>query len=263
MKWIAALLLGVFGVQACTEQPSAPVATPAPLEPLQSGSAFLTPETRALQNDAFANPGLLWVDQGQALFHRAQGERASCAACHGDGGAALIGAAASFPQWDAQAAKPMNLEQRINACRERHQGLAPLAYESDDLLALTAYVARLSHGAPLAVELTPDLQPAYDEGRRYFTTRRGQFNISCTQCHDDHWGRRLRGDTISQGHGNGFPAYRLEWENLGSLHRRFHDCDAGVRAAPQPLGSDAYVALELFLAVRASGLPMETPAVRR
>ena len=30
-----------------------------------SGYAFLTPETQALQDDDFANPGMLWVESGQ------------------------------------------------------------------------------------------------------------------------------------------------------------------------------------------------------
>jgi hypothetical protein len=32
----------------------------------QSGSA-LGPDLRALQNDAFANPGMLWVERGEKL----------------------------------------------------------------------------------------------------------------------------------------------------------------------------------------------------
>ena len=94
-------------------------------------------------------------------------------------------------------------------------------------------------------------------------TRRGQLNFSCQQCHDETWGKRLRGDTISQGHGNGFPAYRFEWEGFGSLHRRLYDCDTGVRAEPFPLGSQTYVDLEYYLAIRASGLPVESPGIRR
>ncbi len=252
--------LSALCVAACGEPSRDPATPPAPL---QSGSAFLTPETRALQDDAFANPGFLWVDRGRALYQAVGDGRAACSACHGADGEGLVGAAARHPAWDAEASKPVNLEQRINACRARRQGLPALAYESEDLLSLTAYVAHLSAGAAVDVPVTPELQGAYAQGRAYFETKRGQFNIACGQCHDDHWGRRLRGDTISQGHGNGFPAYRLEWQSLGSLHRRFQDCDAGVRARPMELGSDTYVALELFLAVRASGLEVETPAVRR
>ena len=89
------------------------------------------------------------------------------------------------------------------------------------------------------------------------------MNLACDQCHDRNWGKQLRGDTISQGHPTAFPGYRMEWQRAGSLHRRFRDCDIGVRAEPLPLGSEGYKALELYLAWRAGDLPIEVPGVRR
>ncbi len=244
-------------------------AAEAPLDPgpdldpglVVSGVTFLTPETQALQRDAFANPGLLWVDRGAALFSAADGPAPSCANCHDPGG--LAGVAARYPKIDAASGRLVNLEGRINLCRERRQGAPALSYESEALLSLTAYLAALSKDAPMAPQTDADTRSHLEAGRAYFFTRRGQFNLACSHCHDDNWGRKLRGDTISQGHGNGFPAYRLEWQTLGSLHRRFQDCDAGVRAEPKALGSDAYLNLELYLAARASGLALEAPAVRR
>jgi sulfur-oxidizing protein SoxA len=41
------------------------------------------------------------------------------------------------------------------------------------------------------------------------------------------------------------------------------NCNIGVRAEPYAYGAQEYVNLELFLAWRASGLPIETPGVRR
>lgn len=67
---------------------------------------------------------------------------------------------------------------------------------------------------------------------------------------------------IPQGHPTGYPQYRLEWQEMGGLHRRFDNCFFGIRAQPFDRGSDAYVALELFLKQRAAGMPMEAPAVR-
>lgn len=227
----------------------------------RSGASFLQPDTRALQDDDFANPGFLWVDRGEAMFKAAAGGAPSCKSCHGD--RALVGAAARYPRIDPETGALFNLEAQINACRVRRQRAAALDYESDGMLALTAYVAHLSRSAPIEVEVSGPARPYYDAGRAYFYTRRGQFNLSCHQCHDEAWGRRLRGDTISQGHPNGFPAYRLEWQSLGSLHRRLQDCDAGVRAEPFPLGSETYTALELYLAARAAGLKAEAPGVRR
>ena len=74
--------------------------------------------------------------------------------------------------------------------------------------------------------------------------------------------RRLMAETISQGHGTAFPAYRLEWQALGSLQRRLRNCLVGMRAQSYTFGAPEYVDLELFLMWRARGMPAETPAVR-
>jgi len=105
-------------------------------------------------------------------------------------------------------------------------------------------------------------RPFYEAGRTLFTQRQGQLNLSCAQCHDDRAGQRLGGSVIPQGHPNGYPEYRLEWQAMGSLERRIRNCMIGVRA--QPLADDSLdlVELELYLGVRANGLAVETPAVR-
>ena len=47
--------------------------------------------------------------------------------------------------------------------------------------------------------------------------REGQLNLSCANCHDDNWDKRLAGSPIPQAHPTGYPIYRLEWQTLGSL----------------------------------------------
>ena len=245
---------------ACSPSPTQTAGTELPVADPRSGYTFLTAETQAMQDDSFANPGFLWVDRGAALFEGRSGNAPSCASCHATG---LAGIAATYPAIDAASGDLLNLEGRINQCRIRHQNLPALDYESDDLLALTAFVASQSAGMPVSVSTDGAAAQHYRNGRDYFFTRRGQFNLSCHQCHDENAGKRLRGDTISQGHGNGFPAYRLEWQTLGSLQRRIRDCDAGVRAEPKAFGDPTYIDLELYLSSRASGLDMESPAIRR
>jgi len=229
-----------------------------------SGSAFQSEEIRALQIDEFANPGLLWIDRGRALWAEAgPGGSPACASCHGADGADLVGAATRYPRFDASTGTLLALDQRINRCRETRQKQPPLPYESDALLGLTAFVANLSHGLPMAVVIDGPARPFFEAGRDYYYARRGQLNLACSHCHEANWGRMLRGDRLSQGHGNGYPIYRLEWQSMGSLHRRLRACNLGVRANALPYGSPEYVNLELFLAWRAAGLPIETPAVRR
>jgi sulfur-oxidizing protein SoxA len=228
-----------------------------------SGYDFAGPETRAMQDDDTANPGTLWVLQGETLWAKKAGAAdRSCADCHGDARTSMTGVAARYPAFDAALGQPIDLEQRINRCHTGHQGAEPLVWESEGLLALTAFVANQSRGLPIAVLTDARLLPFSDLGNELFRIRQGQLNLSCSQCHDNNWGKRLAGSTIPQGHPTGYPVYRLEWQSLGSLQRRLRNCMIGVRAEPFEYGAPEAVALELYLMERARGMPIETPAVR-
>jgi len=241
------------------------VKPPATAEPgaRPSGYDFLGSELKALQDDDFANPGMLWVDRGARLWNAPTGEAdKSCAECHLEP-ESLRGVATRLPAWNAAQARVENLEMRINHCRSTRQNAPALAWESADLLGLTALVAHQSRGLPVAVTADGPAAAALERGRKAYHQRRGQLDLSCADCHDDHVGRQLRGDTLSAGTSNGFPIYRLTWETLGSRQRMVQWCFDAVRAEPLPRGSADALALELFLAWRDRGLPVETPAVRR
>jgi L-cysteine S-thiosulfotransferase len=229
----------------------------------RSGFGFMTPETQAMQNDDTANPGMLWVLDGEALWKRKAGAaEKACADCHGDAAASMKGVASRYPAFDKALGRPVDLEQRINLCRTGQQQAAPLAFESRDLLALTAFVARQSHGSPIEAGADPQLEPFMAKGRALYTQRQGQLNLACSNCHDDNWEKHLAGSAITQGHATGYPLYRLEWQTLGSLQRRLRACLTGIRAQAYDFGSPELVELELYLMSRARGLPMEAPAVR-
>jgi sulfur-oxidizing protein SoxA len=174
----------------------------------------------------------------------------------------MRGVAARYPAYDEHSKRPIDLAGRINRCRQNQQSAAPLAHESNDLLALTAYVAYQSHDMPVTPATDPRLEPFRDSGRRWFERPLGQLQLSCASCHDDRWGARLGGSVIPQAHPTGYPLYRLEWQTVGSLQRRLRGCLVGVRAEAFPFGAPEYVDIELFLMSRAGGLKMETPAVR-
>ena len=229
----------------------------------RSGYDLMSRETRAMQDDDTANPGMLWVLDGEALWNRKAGDAGrSCAECHGDARQSMKGVAARHPAFDAARRRPITLEQRINVCRVERQKAPPLAYESRELLALTAYVARQSRGLPIEITADDRTQPFIDAGGATFSRRQGQLNLSCSQCHDDHWGRRLAGNVVPQAHPTGYPLYRLEWQSLGSLERRLRGCLTGIRAEPYEFGAPELVDLELFLMWRARGMTFEAPAVR-
>lgn len=243
--------------------PAAVQAAEIPLAERRSGYEFMGRETRAMQDEDATNPGMLWVLEGEALWRQKAGAAGrACADCHGDARASMKGVAARHPAYDASRGRPVNLEQRINACRSDRQSAPPLAYESRELLALTAYVARQSRGSPIEIAIDERAKPFLDAGRTTFFRRQGQLNLACTQCHDENWGKKLAGNPIPQAHPTGYPLYRLEWQGLGSLQRRLRNCMIGVRAEPYAYGSAEYVALELYLMWRARGMKLESPAVR-
>jgi sulfur-oxidizing protein SoxA len=229
----------------------------------RSGYQFMGREIQAMQDDDTANPGMLFVLDGEAAWNRKAGTaNVACADCHGDAKTSMSGVAARYPEFDEKLGRPVDLEQRINICRTDRQKAAPLAFESPDLLALTAYVARQSRGQPIAIADDARTRPFIEAGREIFQRRQGQLNLSCAQCHDDNWGQKLAGAPVPQAHPTGYPLYRLEWQALGSLQRRLRACMSGTRAEPYPYGAAELVDLELFLMKRAEGLAVETPAVR-
>ena len=206
----------------------------------RSGLEYASPEIRRLQASDAENPGMLWVDAGEKLF------KARCVSCH----ASMQGVAARYPR--AVNGKIVTLEAMI-----RHR--EPFAWQSDELLGLTTYVAYQSRGMPMGRHLSPaDVK----KGRIEYLRRRGQMNLACTQCHDANPGKRIGAETISEGHSNGYPTYRLRWQTLGSLERRLRACFSGIHAEMPPYGDPLLAELEAYLAWRGRGLPIEAPAVR-
>jgi sulfur-oxidizing protein SoxA len=229
----------------------------------RSGFDDMSPATQAMQRDDLANPGMLWAAEGEALWRTVAGAAArSCADCHGPAERSMRGVAARHPAFDAAAGVPITLGQRIAQCRERRQRAHALAPESQELLSLEAYVALQSRGLPIVAADDARLAPFRERGRQRFFQRIGQLDLSCAECHDTNAGRRLGGNLIPQAHPTGYPIYRLEWQSLGSLQRRLRNCMSGVRAEPYPYGAVELAELELYLAARAAGMPVETPAVR-
>jgi L-cysteine S-thiosulfotransferase len=242
---------------------SSAIAAEIPLDQRRSDSAFVSAGTRAMQDDETQNPGMLAVLDGETLWNEKAGAaNKSCADCHGDARVSMKGVATRYPAFIPALGRPVDLEQRIAMSRVDDQKAAALPFESADLLALTAYVARQSLGMPVAVVNDTQSKPFIDQGRELFERREGQIDMSCAQCHDDNWGKHLAASVIPQAHPTGYPIYRLEWQAVGSLQRRLRGCMSATRAEPYDYGAPELVDLEFYLMWRARGMAMETPAVR-
>ena len=229
----------------------------------KSGYVYASAQTRSMEDDEFQNPGSLWVDKGKTIWNTVEGSGGkSCASCHNAAESSMKGVGATYPKYDAATGRVIDIEERINLERER-MGASPLKWESEALLAITVYVKTQSRGMPVHVAVDGPARATWEQGKTFYETRRGQLDMACAQCHVQNNDRKLRSETLSQGQINGFPTYRLDWQAVGSAQRRFRGCNEQVRAEPLPYGSPQYVALELYLASRGNGLPVETPSVRK
>jgi len=232
-----------------------------------SGYRDMSPALQKMQDDDTANPAMLFVQAGEALWRDKAGAAGkSCADCHNEAAASMKGVAARYPAMPVGgppgADNPVDLEGRINLCRTIHQQAPALGPESRELLGLMAYLALQSRGQPIAPPDDPRLAAARAQGAEIFKRRQGQLNLSCASCHDDNAGKKLGGAVIPQGHPTGYPIYRLEWQTLGSLKRRLRNCLVGLRADAWDYADPQYIVLELYLMARAQRMALDAPAVR-
>lgn len=228
----------------------------------KSGYYWAGPETQAMQDDDFVNPGMLWVETGLEEWNKKEGDAGkSCASCHGKP-ESMKGVAAEYPKYNAELKKPLNMELQINKCRVDNMQVKGYKYESAQLLGMTAMINAQSRGIPQQVKVDGVMKPFFDSGKAYFEKRQGMMGMACKNCHEDYFGFNARANVLTQAQINGFPTYRLKWQKPGSTHRRFRGCNKTVRAKNLGYGDDQYVNLEVYLKWRGRGLPIEAPAVR-
>jgi len=229
----------------------------------KSGYLYASKETQAMQDDDEENPASLWLEQGETLWVKKDGEAGkSCGSCHG-AAANMRGVGNTYPKVSKVTGKLFDLEDQINYCRTEYMKAPAFKWETQDMLGITMFVMNQSRGLPMNVSIDGPARPFFEEGERLYHTRRGQLNVACTQCHENNAGNQLRSDLLSEGRSNGFPLYRLKWQRPGSFDYRMEECYGQVRAQPEPFGSEELKKLQLYVAWRSNGLPVETPAVRR
>ena len=202
------------------------------------------------------------LEMGKELFAKPFANGKHYADCFPDRG---IGIRQDYPQFDDRSGKVVTLELALNRCREAN-GERAITYTGDDMAALTAYMAFTSRGKPFNIKIPDDPRAleAYENGKRYFYTRRGQLNFSCATCHVQNPGERLRAEVLAPALGilNAMPIYRSDWGGMGTISRRFVTCNSQVRAVPLEPQSEEYRDLEYFLSYVSNGLPISGPGAR-
>jgi len=202
------------------------------------------------------------LEAGKEMFGKPFKNGKSYADCFANGG---IGIRQNYPAFDEKEGKVVTLELALNRCREAN-GEAPYSYVKDEMASLTAYMAYTSRGKPFDIKVPNDPRAlaAYQEGKRYFYTRRGQLNFSCATCHVQSPGEHIRAEVLAPAYGilNAMPIYRSEWSGMGTISRRFTTCNSQIRGVPLEPQSDEYRNLEYYLSYVSNGLPISGPGAR-
>lgn len=208
-------------------------------------------------------PYELAMGEGEELFKTPFANGKTYADCFPGGG---IGIRQTYPYFDTVRGEVVTLELAINECRVKN-GEEPLGYKKGKIAALSAYMAYTSRGKVFEIEIPDDprAMAAYEAGKQFYYSKRGQLNFSCADCHVTNAGMQVRADKLSPalGHPTHFPVYRSKWGAMGTLHRRFDGCNKQVRAKPLPAQSEDYRNLEYFMTYMSNGLEVNGPGARK
>jgi sulfur-oxidizing protein SoxA len=202
------------------------------------------------------------LEMGKEMFSKPFKNGTSYEDCFPNKG---IGIRQNYPYFDEKEGKVITLELALNRCRETN-GEAPYSYVRDEMAALTAYMAFTSRGKPMDIKIPDDPRAlaAYENGKEYFYTRRGQLNFSCATCHVQSPGERIRAEILAPALGivNAMPIYRSEWSGMGTTSRRFTTCNSQIRGVPLSPQDDEYRNVEYYLSYVSNGLPISGPGAR-
>ena len=202
------------------------------------------------------------LDEGKTAFDTPFANGKSYGDCFPNKG---IGIRQDYPYFDTKSGEVVTLDGAINRCRAAN-GEKPLPYQVGMMASITAFMAETSRDKPFDIKIPDDPRAlaAYEDGKEYFYTRRGQLNFSCASCHVGAAGQRLRGDILAPAIGilAAFPIYRSDWGSMGTIDRRFTSCSAQMRSEPLPPQDRSYRNLEYFLSYMGNGVPISGPGTR-
>lgn len=236
-------------------------------------------EYRAMLADG--NPADLFEARGEALWKQKRGPKnASLELCDlGKGPGVVKGAFVELPRHFADTQKVQDLESRLVSCMEMLQGLnaqeianTPFGRgEQNNVTALATWVSAESKGLKFSLpQAHPQERVMYEVGKRMFYQRAGSHDFSCASCHGED-GKRIRLQdlpnlTKNPGAGNGFgawPAYRVSNGQMWGMQLRLNDCYRQMRFPYPGFGSDATIALGVFLGVTGNGGASTAPTIKR
>lgn len=204
-----------------------------------------------------------FIDEGEIMWNEAFANGKTYKDCFSDGPAI----AGKFPHWDKAKGMVMTLPLALNNCRKAN-GEKPLKYKKGSINNILAYIAFQSRGQVTNVVIPnddPRAIEAYEKGKKFYYTKRGQLNFSCANCHVQNTGGVIRTEVLSPGLGQTthWPVYRSKWGTVGTLHRRFTGCNKNIRAKNFKAQGEQYRNLEYFLTYMSNGQVLNGPGARK
>lgn len=236
-------------------------------------------EYRAMLQDG--NPADLFEAKGEDLWKQKRGPaKASLEQCDlGKGPGVVRGAFAELPRYFADTRRVQDTESRLLTCMETLQGFnaAEIAKtpfgkgEQVNVTAMATWIAAESRNLKFNLPQQHEQEKLmYEIGKRLFFSRGGPHDFACATCHsaDD---KRIRLQdlpnlTKNAGAAAGFgawPAYRVSNGQMWSMQLRINDCYRQQRFPAPIFGSDATIALAVYMGVNGKGGETIAPAIKR
>jgi sulfur-oxidizing protein SoxA len=245
----------------------------------QKSSTDSIAEYRQMLQDG--NPADLFEAKGEGLWKQKRGPKnESLEKCDlGKGPGVFKGAWVELPRYFADTGRVQDLESRLVTCMQELQGfdaqeIAKTPFgrgEQNNVTALETCIAAESKGMKLNLpQNNIEERKMYEVGKRLFYMRGGSHDFACATCHSQDEKRIRLQDlpnlTKNPGAGNGFgawPAYRVSNGQMWGAQLRLNDCYRQQRF-PYPLfGSDATIALGVYMGVNGKGGETVSPAIKR
>jgi len=236
-------------------------------------------EYRAMLQDG--NPAELFEAKGEDLWSKKRGpNNASLEKCDlGKGPGVVKGAFVELPRYFSDTNHVQDLESRLLTCMETLQGfnaseIAKTPFgtgEQASLEGLVAWISAESRGMKFNLPQTHAQEKTmFEVGKRLFFARGGSHDFACASCHGED-NKRIRLQdlpnlTKQPGAGAGFgawPAYRVSSGELWGMQRRLNDCYRQQRFPYPGFGSDATIALGVYMGVNGKGGESIAPALKR
>lgn len=236
-------------------------------------------EYRAMLQDG--NPAELFEAKGEGLWKQKRGAKnQSLEKCDlGKGPGIVKGTFVELPRYFSDTQRVQDLESRLLTCMETLQGLnaseiakTPFGKgEQNNVTALAAWISAESKDMKFALPQShPKEKTMYEVGKRLFFQRGGTHDFSCASCHGEDSKRIRLQDlpnlTKNPGAGEGFgawPAYRVSNGQMWGMQQRLNDCYRQQRFPYPGFGSDATIALGVYLGVNGKGGTSIAPALKR